>query len=482
VREIEINSHILVKAGEVIPLDGQVVEGSSFINLVHLTGESNPLPKKRGDSVPAGAGNLDGTLTVKVLRTSADSTLTRIIQLITEAQEARPKVQQFLDRFSKIYATTIISLSAFFVLILPWVFSLPFLGPEGAVYRSLAFLIAASPCALILAVPTAYLSAISSCAKKGILLKGGAILDSLSATHIVAFDKTGTLTTGNLTCTSVEQIGGPPFDKNLAIGVAATLERHTVHPMAEAVIMYAQKLGLLPLEIQDFKSVAGFGLEGNVASFPAKIGHRGFIQEQTSLKIPPTIQLTTYLLVGDSLFAFYFFDTIRPAAKEAIAKLKKRKLKVAMLSGDHASNANPVAKELGIDLVFADLRPEDKMTKVSELSQTEGLLMVGDGINDAPALARATVGISMGKVGSSTAVDASDIVFLNDDLSLLDWLYDKAQRTTQIVRQNLALALAVILLATTPSLLGFIPLWLAVILHEGGTVIVSLNSLRLLKK
>lgn len=481
VREVEVGTLLLVKAGEVVPLDGLVKEGSSFVNLVHLTGESQAIPKKKGDDVPAGAGNLDGTLTIKVTRASADSTLARIIKLITQAQETKPKVQQFLDRFGKWYASSIIALFFLFALTLPWFFSFPYLGPEGSIYRALTFLIAASPCALIIATPTAYLSAISSCAKRGVLLKGGITLDAMASCKQIAFDKTGTLTTGQLTCTSVEQIAGPAFDHDLAIAIAATLERHAVHPIAEAVTTYSQKLGLLILPIDQFKSVPGFGLEGIVASFFAAIGHRDFIQSKKKIKIPAADKLTTYLLVGDSLFAFYFTDTIRPQAYEAISRLKK-KLKILMLSGDHAANAIPVAKDLGIDEVFADLRPEDKVMKVAELAEKEGLIMVGDGINDAPALARSTVGISMGKIGSATAVDASDIVFIHDDLSLLPWLYGKAGQTLRIVRQNLSLALAVICFATTPALLGIVPLWLAVILHEGGTVLVGMNSLRLLRK
>lgn len=484
IHEIEIGTLLLVKAGEVVPLDGQVKEGSSFVNLVHLTGESQPISKKIGDEIPAGAGNLDGTLTIRVTRASADSTLSRIIKLITQAQETKPQVQRFLDRFGKWYASGIIILSCFFALLLPSIFGIPYLGHEGGIYRALTFLIAASPCALIIATPTAYLSAISSCAKRGILLKGGVTLDALSSSHIVAFDKTGTLTTGKLTCTSVEKLSEASFDLNFATSIAATLERHAVHPIAEAVTTYAHQKKLPILSVTDFKATAGFGLEGVVGSYPAFIGHRDFILQkaQKSITIPPTDKLATYLLVNDSIFAFYFIDTIRPQAKEVIRLLKKEKLKIVMLSGDHMANAFPVAKELEIDDVYADLRPEDKLAKVGELSKEKGLIMVGDGINDAPALTRATVGISMGKIGSATAVDASDIVFINDDLSLLNFLYHKAHKTMHIVRQNLSLALAVILFATTPALLGVVPLWAAVILHEGGTVLVGLNSLRLFGK
>ncbi|MBS0648226.1 MAG: cadmium-translocating P-type ATPase [Verrucomicrobia bacterium] len=480
--EITTGACILVKAGEIIPLDGQVIEGRSYVNLVHLTGESQPIAKAIGDEVPAGAGNLDGTLTIRVTRTSGDSTVSRIIKLITQAQDSKPKVEQFLDRFGKYYATTIILLSLCFAIALPLFWGLPYLGPEGGIYRALAFLIAASPCALILATPTAYLSAISSCARRGILPKGGITLDAVANCTTIALDKTGTLTTGKLTCTGIQQIAGSPLDSSLAIAIAASLERHAVHPIAEALTDYAKSKNIQTLPVENFRSIAGYGLEGTIGSHPAVIGQKEFIQEKSQEKIPLTETIATYLWVQGSLFAFYFTDTLRNEAPKVISELKKQNLRVIMLTGDHQASAHTVASQLGITEVSADLRPEDKLKKVTELVEEAPLMMVGDGINDAPALARATVGISMGKIGSATAVDASDIIFINDDISLLSWLYKKAQQTQRILRENITLALSVILFATTPALLGWVPLWIAVILHEGGTVLVGLNSLRLLKK
>jgi Cd2+/Zn2+-exporting ATPase len=492
VSEIAIGEQLLIKAGELVPLDGEVVAGSSFVNLVHLTGESHPVPKKPQDEVQAGARNLDGTLTVKVTRTSSDSTLARIIQLITQAASTKPKLERLLDKFGKRYALTIMILSVGFAALLPVFFALPYLGTEGAVYRALTFLIAASPCALIIATPTAYLSAISSCARKGILLKGGVILDALANSSVIAFDKTGTLTTGKLTCASLLSVFPEGADTTRALSIAAALERNAVHPVAEAICAYAESKKAPSVSLEDFKASAGFGLEGSIHGQPVFIGHPEFILT----KIPPSKHaewervkdqmrreghLTTLLLVGEELFAFHFTDMLRPSLFEVLSQLKKH-LQVVMLTGDHVDNAHYVAKELGIDEVFANLRPEDKLTKVEELSKQGGLIMVGDGVNDAPALARATVGISLGKIGSMAAVDASDIVFLQDDLTLLNWLMRKAHQTLAIVKQNLTLSMGVILLATTPALLGIVPLWAAVILHEGGTVLVGLNSLRLLRR
>lgn len=484
VREIAVGTSLLVRAGEIVPLDGIVSEGSSFVNLVHLTGESVPVSKTKGDEVQAGSRNLDGTLTINVTKTSAESTLSKIIKLIHEAQGMKPKLQRFLDKFGKRYAITIISLFFLFALTLPWVFSIPFLGIEGSVYRALTFLIAASPCALIIATPTAYLSAISACARKGILLKGGVTLDAFAGCRTIAFDKTGTLTTGKLTCTGVESIGKVDYGEGVALGVAAALERHVTHPMAEAICSFAEQKAAAPLPLSSFQSVPGFGLQGIATiegkEVAVKIGNEAFISPNSPLE--KRGEMVSFLKIDDSLYGFRFSDTLRPQVKEILSSLKEKGVELAMLTGDHKMSAEAVAHKVGIDQVYADLRPEHKLEIISKLSAEKHLAMVGDGINDAPALMRASVGISMGEIGSATAVDASDIVLLQDDLTLIQWLHKKAHKTMSIVRQNLTLALGVILLATTPALLGIIPLWLAVILHEGGTVLVGLNSLRLLRK
>lgn len=479
VREISAGVDIIVQAGEVVPLDGKVIDGHSFVNLVHLTGESVPLSKKTGDEVAAGSRNLDGTLTLRVTRTSSDSTLARIIKLVNQAQEMKPKFQRFLDRFSQIYATSIIGLAVLFGITLPWIFPIGYFGVEGSVYRALAFLIAASPCALIIATPTAYLSALSACAKKGVLLKGGITLDGLASCKTLAFDKTGTLTTGELTVSSFESIQDGMTEQE-ATAIAAGLERHASHPMAKAIMRYAKAKDIAPAPISDFRSVPGFGLQGLWNGKHVKIGNAAFVAEKLKSSHKRG-QLISFLEIGESLYAFHFEDQLRPESKDLLSRLKKR-FKLVMLTGDHEENAASVAKSLEIDAYECNLTPEDKLNTVSKLSQETELAMVGDGVNDAPALARATIGISMGKIGSGAAIEASDIVFLHDQIGTLDWLVNKAHKTTRIVKENISLALAVICLATTPALLGLVPLWVAVILHEGGTVVVGLNSLRLLKK
>jgi heavy metal translocating P-type ATPase len=493
VREIGIGTKLLIKSGEIVPLDGHVIKGSSSMNLVHLTGEAVPIPKGLGDPIPAGARNLESAIVMEVTRTSSDSTLARIIQLITTAQEAKPRLQRWLDRFGRSYATLVITLTFLFALGLPLFLSTSYFGFEGSVYRALAFLIAASPCALIIATPTAYLSAISACARKGILLKGGITLDALASCTTIAFDKTGTLTTGDLACTSIEPLGPAQLSANEALSVAYGLERHVVHPISKAICKLAEEKKVPLAEIASFTAIPGFGLEGKYGAEHAAIG----LPEHIASKLPPEKaqamkewaasksangQVLAALSIGQDVFLFRFKDQVRKETAELLKQLKRAKLNPVMLTGDNAANAHAIGKLLGIDQIFANLRPEDKLAKVAELSESGGLAMVGDGINDAPALARATVGISMGRIGSATAVDASDVVLLNDDLHLLSWLFDKSKQTLRIVKQNLTLALGVILLATTPALLGLVPLWAAVLLHEGGTVLVGLNSLRLLRK
>lgn len=489
--DIALGTSILVKSGQIVPLDGIVTEGISSVNLVHLTGENLPVTKKMGDTVPAGGLNLEGALILKVTHTSADSTLARIIQLVTQAQEARPLLQRWFDKLSKSYAIAIIALSFLFALSLPLILGIHYLGVEGSVYRALAFLIAASPCALIIAIPIAYLSAISVCARQGILLKGGISLDALASCSCIAFDKTGTLTTGELICLGAESINQDPVPLKV-LSVAYALEKNSTHPIARSITTYCQKQPIENIKIQNFKTVPGYGLEA-VLEDKTKvfIGNGDYILSQIkSTELRAKLQaidnqgdIVAIMLLGTSVYLFRFQDLIRPQIKEVIQSLKKKwGWQSIMLTGDHENNAKRIAQDIGIQEYYANLKPEDKLEHVASLAQSRGLAMIGDGINDAPALARATVGISMGKVGSAAAIEASDIVLLHDNIELLEWLVNKAFKTRAVVKENLAVAVAAIFIASLPALAGIVPLWLAVLLHEGGTVLVGLNALRLLKK
>ncbi len=491
-KDVEVETKLLIKVGEIVPLDGKILEGESYVNLVHLTGESLPVSKKTGDDLQAGSLNLDGTLIMQVTKTSQESTLSKMIDLINKAQETKPKLQKLLDRFEKRYATTIIVLFAVFAFGLPLVFSMTFWGYEGSIYRALTFLIAASPCALIIATPTAYLSSIGSCAKNGILLKGGVSLDALAKARAIAFDKTGTLTTGKLRCVHFSKIeGDSKLSDNDALSIANALEMHAKHPVATAICEYAQEQKVEVISHEGFKVIPGHGIESQVElhgkQVPVFIGNKSFIEKKTRLLDGKSFEeagkLVCFMLLGSNLYLFHFNDELREGMNDLLVSIKKKHhLELYMLTGDHRENAQHFAEKLSLDKVYSELNPEDKLEIVSKLAKEKDLAMVGDGINDAPALMRSHVGISMGKIGSGAAIDASDIVFLHDDIKKLDFLIDKSKMTLRIIKQNLSLALGVIICVTTPALLGFIPLWLAVVLHEGGTLIVGLNSLRLLKK
>lgn len=493
IADIVPKTKILIRAGQVVPLDGEILEGISSLNMVHLTGESLPVTKQPGDTIPAGALNLEGALVVSVTHTSADSTLARIIKLVTEAQEAKPTLQRWFDRLSEGYAKTIITLSFIFALALPWIFKIPFLGPGGSIYRSLAFLIAASPCALIIAIPIAYLSAIGACARKGILLKGGITLDALASCEKIAFDKTGTLTTGELECIAIHPLRSIDQDKlEEALDIAFAMEQNAVHPIAKAVTQYCMEKKRKPAPLSSFKLIPGYGLEAETEEEALLFGNADLILPKLTLDDQNLLngfaepflkagEIIAFLLRSESVFILRFRDKVRPHMRETMHKLKQLGYQLMMLTGDHFLSAARVGQELEIDLVYANLKPEDKLKIVSEESAKSGLVMVGDGVNDAPALARATVGVSMGKVGSSAAIEAADAVLLQDSLENLSWLLEKSKKTQTIVKQNLIISTLAIIIASLPALAGFVPLWLAVVMHEGGTVLVGLNGIRLLK-
>lgn len=476
IQDVALDAQVLVRAGEVVPLDGIVIDGASQVSLVHLTGESLPVRKIVGDEIPAGANVVDGSLTVKVTRLSQDSTVSRIIQLITEAQNAKPALERWFDTFGRRYALTIISLFVFFALSFPYLLGIEFFGREGSIYRSLAFLITASPCALILAVPIAYLSALGACARKGIVLKGGIVLDALERCKIVAFDKTGTLTLGELTLDTV--LDTEVFDPEL-LAIAASLERNAVHPIAKAIVKSYQG-PYLP--VSDVRVIPGYGVEGTIEGKYVYIGDPATKLSQEELEHAKKAgNIMACLVVGSKTHLLFFSDKARPGIKRMLDALKKSGRELIMLTGDHHESAQSIAREIGLDRFEAELKPEDKLQRITALSEAEGLAMVGDGINDAPALARATVGICMGQVGSATARGAADVILLHDNIELLDWLFRKASQTRHIVIQNLSIALVAIICGVIPALAGVLPLWLAVIVHEGGTVLVGLNALRLLK-
>jgi len=494
IEDVKIGAKILVRAGEIVPLDSRVLAGSAFVDLKHLTGESKPIRKREHDEVVAGARVQDAALTLEVLHTSQESAVQKLVELITKAEESKPKLERWFDKFSRCYALTIICVSVISAVVF-WFQGLPLFQFEGAIYRALSFLIAASPCALVLAVPIAYLSALGASAKRGAVLKGGVVLDQLNASSIIAFDKTGTLTLGELELDECIGDNSCHLTEPELMKAAASLERNATHPIAKAISKKFEQDTLYPTSA--IRVIPGVGVEGTVTigarEFPAFIGDveraDTLLEKEAAHKIKKLAaeknaegKVTAFFSLHSYGFLLSFTDHPRPQVRDMLTRLKSKGKRLLMLTGDNSQVAEAIAKAVGITEVHANAKPEEKLRTIEELSSKFGLAMVGDGVNDAPALARATVGIAMGQMGSQITQEVADCILLNDNIELLDWLFDKAEKTKKIVRQNVGIALTAILGASVPALMGYVPLWMAVILHEGGTVLVALNATRLLRR
>ncbi|KAL8124960.1 hypothetical protein AgCh_012584 [Apium graveolens] len=504
VNNLEVGSYILVKAGESVPVDCEVFRGRSTITIEHLTGEVKPVERKVGDSIPGGARNLDGMLILKAKKTWKDSMLNKIVQLTEEAQLRKPQLQRWLDKFGEGYSKTVVFLSVAIALVGPFLCKWPFIGTtacRGSVYRALGLMVAASPCALAVA-PLAYATAISACAKKGLLLKGGHVLDALASCQTVAFDKTGTLTTGEFTCKAIEPVHGhvggnkknyvsccvPSCEKE-ALAVAAAMEKGTTHPIGRAVVNHSAGQDLPFVSVESFVNLPGRGLSATLSRIEpaleggelvkASLGSVEYVaslfnSDDESRKIKEAVTTSAYgsdlvraaLSINNrKVTIFHFEDKPRHGAVDVITELKDRaKLHVMMLTGDHESSAWRVAKAVGIDEVHCSLKPEDKLNHVTSISRDTGggLIMVGDGINDAPALAAATVGIVLAQRASATAIAVADVLLLQDNISAVPFCIAKSHQTASLVKQNVALALFSIGLASLTSVMGFLPLWLTV--------------------
>ncbi len=506
VYDIEIGTQILVRCGEIVPLDGIVVSGSGSFSASHVTGESRIQEVEIGEKMVSGCRITQGSIGVQVTAKQADSTVAKIIRLITEAEESKPKYALTFEKFGRVYSLSVITVTFLLPILLPMLFKIPLQGEEGAFVRAISFLITASPCALFIAVPIAYLSSLSASVASGAILKGGNVFDQLNRCSTVVFDKTGTLTKGILEFRQffeIERTGNDPFIRAITetdvLSIAASVEQHVVHPIAKAIVSCAQKRGLSLSKASSIRVSAGVGVSAYVDvglnSFyvevraPTKVEEeemRSALQKKNGSTLAGPFALISIQKegLGQAIFLLTFEDFVRDESLETVSFLQRSGKEVVMLSGDHAIVAKQAAESLGITRWQGDLRPDDKLQIITELTQAglKGLVMVGDGINDAPSLVRADVGISMGKFSSATARDVADIVLLNDNLSLIPALFKKAKKTQTIVFQNLFLAFCSIGIGTISSLFGCIPLWAAVLLHEGATLIVGLNALRLLQR
>ncbi|MFN8499257.1 MAG: heavy metal translocating P-type ATPase [Anaerolineae bacterium] len=487
VEALAVGDMVLVRPGEKIPADGTIVVGQSAVDQAAITGESVPVDKDTGDTVFAGTLNGSGALEVRVAKTAQDTTLAKIVQMVEEARSEKSPTQRFIETFEEKYAWGVVTVTAIMIVV-PWLV----LGQDfsTAFYRAMTLLVVASPCALVISTPASFLSAIANGARNGILFKGGAHLENAAGIKVVAFDKTGTLTYGRPKVTDIVAFDGATEDEVLRL--AAAVEGLSEHPIATAVVNAARDRGLPVPAAKDGKALHGQGILGTVDDRVVWVGKPGLAAEQgATIGEGALAQLATLESQGKTVVAvgadrplglIAVADTIRPQAVAAIAALKGLGVqKVVMLTGDNRRAAEAIARQAGVDEVHAELLPADKVRLAKALQAQYGdAAVIGDGVNDAPALAAATVGIAMGAAGSDVALETADVVLMADDLMKLPYAIALGRQATRVVKQNLAFALSVIVILILSTFVGVIGLPLGVIGHEGSTVIVVLNGLRLL--
>lgn len=488
VEEIVVGDVVVIRPGEKIAMDGEIMAGSSAVQQAAITGESLPVEKERGDEVFAGTLNTYGALEIRVTKLVEDTAIAKIIHMVEEAQGKRAPLQSFVEKFAAVYTPVVIGIAAVLVVVPPLL-----LGQDWQIwlYRALTLLVVSCPCALVVSTPIAIVSAISNAAKHGVLIKGGVYLEQLGGLSAVAFDKTGTLTYGEPEVTDVIALSRLQGDEILSW--AASLEARSEHPVAAAIVNAAQARGCPLLPVADFSAIPGQGIQGQVAGQRVYVGNlRFFANLGVNLdgRMEHVTQLQqqgkTIMLVGsvEELWGIVALaDQIRPEIAPTVAMLKRSGIQhTIMLTGDHAVVAQNMANQAGIDEFRADLLPEHKVAAVHELIGQYGkVAMVGDGINDAPALAAATVGIAMGGAGSDTALETADIVLMADDLRKLPYAIRLSHDALAIIRQNIAFALGLKIIAVLGVFPGWLTLWLAIVADMGATIIVTFNSLRLLR-
>ncbi|MCG7380259.1 cadmium-translocating P-type ATPase [Paenibacillus sp. ACRSA] len=483
--ELQPGDLLLVKPGEMVPADGVVYRGSSFINQSSITGESLPVDKGAGDEVYAGTMNGEGALYVEVTKSAEGSLFGKIIRLVEEAQAEVPDSQRFIERFEGIYARIVVLVTLLIIGGTPLLFGWTW---GDAFYKAMVFLVVASPCALVSSIMPVMLSAMSSSARRGILFKGGAHVENLAQTQVVAFDKTGTLTMGMPQVTDI--VTAEAYDRTQVLAAVASIENLSMHPLARAIVDQAMLEHIELPQAEQVQTLTGWGIEGTVNDVHWRIGKTDEIDKDADTRWyderarlegeGKTVSVVT--ADGKIVGLIAMRDTVRPQAATAVRKLKAMGVHVAMLTGDRAEAATVIARETGVDIVYADLFPEDKVKQVHALRKQYGqVLMVGDGVNDAPALAAATVGMGMGVSGSGTALEVADVVLMNDRIEEIAWVIVQARRAQRTIKQNMVFAITVILALIAGNFLQDVALPLGVVGHEGSTILVILNGLRLLR-
>ena len=486
---LQISQRVRVRPGEAFAADGTVLSGRSASDESTLTGEAQPVEKGQGDAVFSGTVNLWGAVEFEVARLPAESTLQKIIRLIRTAQNLKAPSERFTDKFGTGYTYAVLGASAAMFLVWWLGFHLPAFtnepGQRSAFYRAMTLLVVASPCALVLSIPSAILAAIAWGARHGVLFRGGAAVEKLADIDAVALDKTGTLTTGELAVVGYESFPGGRETEIMELAYA--LEAKSEHPLARAIVRDAKARGVRPLALEEFRNIVGQGVKGVFGGTQVLLGRRELLEigplAAWAGKLPPApAELSEVWVIGrDVVGRVLLRDQIRVESRAVLAELKRQGIFTVMLTGDRRHSAEAVAKEIGLDEVRSNLTPEGKVAALQELRAAgRKIAMVGDGVNDAPCLAAADVGVAMGARGSDAALEQAEVILMHDRIENFLAALRLSRRARAIIRQNLTLSLGVVVVMVIATALGAVPLAFGVAAHEGSTVIVCLNSLRLL--
>lgn len=480
VGDVNVGDIILIKPGAKIPLDGSVVSGESAVDEAHISGEALPRDKKIGADVFAGSINTYGFLEVAVNKLAQDSTIAKIINLVENAQSQKSPMQKFIEKFAEIYTPVVMVLAVMVGVIPPLLYDGDYIG---WLYRALALLVVACPCALVISTPIAVVSAIAQAAKNGVLIKGGIHLEGLADINAIAFDKTGTITKGEPKVQNVISLSN--IGENDILQIAASLESLSEHHLARAITADSKDKQINLENVYNFIAIPGQGVKGVIKGQEYLVGNTKLFNnispeinqlEQQGYSV--IIVGTATTILGVITISDYLKDNIKPVIK----RLLQKNIAVSMLTGDNSAVATLVATESGIKEFFANLLPEEKMLVIKKMKESKKVAMVGDGINDAPALAIADIGIAMGKKGTAVALETADVVLMKDDIAKLDYVMELSKQTKNIIKQNITFALLIKFLAIISVFPGYLTLWLAILADMGATVIVTLNSMRLLKK
>lgn len=490
VSKIEVGDIMIIKPGQKIAMDGQVIKGHSSVNQAAITGESVPIEKNINDDIFAGTINEEGALEVKVTKHVNDTTIAKIIHLVEEAQGERAPAQAFVDKFAKYYTPTIMVIATLIVIVPPLFFN----GDWNTwLYQGLSLLVVGCPCSLVISTPVSIVSAIGNSAKNGVLVKGGIYLEEIGGLKAIAFDKTGTLTKGTPTVTDFTTVDSKDEEKYFSIITA--LESYSQHPLASAILKEADNraISYKSVVVDEFTSITGKGIQGNIEGITYLVGSPKLFESilTDNSKIIENYQRLqqqgkTAMLLGTDkqiLAVIAVADELRESSKAVIEKLHDLGIEhTIMLTGDNATTAQSIGKQTGVTEIKGDLMPQDKLDYIKSLKETYGkVAMVGDGINDAPALAASTVGIAMGGAGTDTALETADVALMGDDLQKLPFIVKLSRQTLRIIKQNITFSLGIKLLALLLVVPGWLTLWIAILADMGATILVTLNGLRLMK-